>query len=200
MFVSLRQSRQGCRPTISGNKTHYPALNVVYNFTPRGSRFQPYVTVGGGFAQLTPTSKAEAYARFPSVDAVFQSARLNDNLEAALNCGGGVKFHLSEHLGLRFDVRGFFSHNPTFDLSSYHTSGIYIPVKNAMDGVQATLGLVVYVKQPYKVPVPPPPLHEHRSARARSPEPAPLFVKVKSSPFTPLQVTRMGTLWFTPGN
>ena len=98
------------------------------------------MTVGGGFAQFTPTNKAEAYARNPAVDAVFQSARLNDNLQAALNYGGGVKFHLSEHLGLRFDVRGFFSHNPTFDLSNYPTSGIYILAKNAFNGVQATLG------------------------------------------------------------
>ncbi len=141
-----------------GQQTYYPALNVVYNFTPRGSRFQPYLTIGGGGAEFTPTNKAEAYARTPSVDAVFHSASLNDNLQAALNYGGGVKFHLSEHLGLRFDVRGFWSRNPTFSLPSYPTGGIYIPGKYKINGVQATLGLVVYVKKPYiAAPAPPPP-------------------------------------------
>ena len=81
-----------------GQQIYYPALNLVYNFTRRGSRFQPYVTVGGGAAQFTPTSKAQAYARDPAVNAIYGSAGLNDNLQPALNYGGGIKFHLSEHL------------------------------------------------------------------------------------------------------
>jgi len=140
-----------------GQQIHYPALNVVYNLKPRGSRFQPYLTVGGGAAQFTPTSKAEQYARTPDVDAIFHSANLNDNLQPALNYGGGVKFHLSEHLGLRADVRGFWSRNPTFGLPNYPSGGIYIPSKNYLNGVQVTLGLVVYLKKPYVAPPPPPP-------------------------------------------
>lgn len=140
-----------------GNQIHYPALNLVYNLKPRGSRFQPYLTVGGGAAQFTPTEKAKRIARDPAVDAVFHSANLNDNLQVALNYGGGVKFHLSEHVGLRFDARGFWSRNPTFGLPNYPTGGIYIPGKNYLNGVQATLGLVVFLKKPYTPPPPPPP-------------------------------------------
>ena len=139
-----------------GQQIYYPALNLVYNFTRRGSRFQPYVTVGGGAAQFTPTSKAQAYARDPAVNAVYGSAGLNDNLQPALNYGGGIKFHLSEHLGLRFDARGFWSRNPTFGLPNYPTGGIYIPGKSHINGLEATLGLVLYLKQPY-VPTPPQP-------------------------------------------
>ena len=141
-----------------GQQIQYPALNVVYNLTRRGSRIQPYVTVGGGAAQFTPTHKAKAYARQPDVNAVFQSANLNDSLQAALNYGGGIKVHLSQHLGLRFDVRGLWSHNPTFGLPNTSTSGIHIPGKNTLNGVQATLGLVVYAKQPYVAPPQAPPL------------------------------------------
>ncbi len=140
-----------------GNQIQYPALNIVYNLKSRGSRFQPYLTVGGGGALFMPTNKAKSYARSPAVDAVFHSANLNDNLQVALNYGGGVKFHLSQHLGLRFDVRGFWSRNPTFGLPNYPTGGIYIPGKNYVNGVQATLGLVVYLKQPYVAPPPAPP-------------------------------------------
>ncbi len=140
-----------------GQQIHYPALNLVYNFTRRGSRFQPYVTVGGGGAQFTPTSKAEAYARDPAVNAIYGSSGLTDNLQPALNYGGGLKLHLSEHLGLRFDVRGFWSRNPTFGLPNYNSGGIYIPSKDHINGLQATLGLVVYLKKPYVPPPPPPP-------------------------------------------
>jgi hypothetical protein len=140
-----------------GQQIYYPALNLVYNFTRRGSRFQPYVTVGGGGAQFTPTSKAEAYARDPAVNAVYGSAGLNDNLQAALNYGGGIKFHLSEHLGLRFDARGFWSRNPTFGLPNFSTGGIYIPAKSHVNGLQATMGLVLYLKKPYVAPPPAPP-------------------------------------------
>ncbi len=148
-----------------GDQIHYPALNLVYNITPRGSRFQPYVTVGGGGAQFTPTAAAKAYARNPAVNAIFGSAALNDNLQVAANYGGGVKYHLSDHLGLRLDVRGFWSPNPTFGLPNTSTGGIYIPAKKSLKGVQATLGLVWYIKQPYVAPPPAPP-----------PPPAPLNV------------------------
>ncbi len=148
-----------------GQQIYYPALNLIYNFTRRGSRFQPYVTIGGGGAQFTPTSKAEAYARDPAVNAIYGSGGLNDNLQVALNYGGGIKFHLSDHLGLRFDARGFWSRNPTFGLPNFATGGIYIPGKSHINGIQATMGIVLYLKKPY---VPPPP--------APAPPPAPLSV------------------------
>ena len=88
-----------------GDQIHYPALNLVANLKPRGSRVQPYLTVGVGPAIFNPTAAAEAHARL--VDPTYHSANLKDNLQVALNYGGGVKFHLSEHFGLRLDVRGF---------------------------------------------------------------------------------------------
>jgi len=140
-----------------GNQIQYPALNLVYNLTRRGSRFQPYLTVGGGGAIFAPTDRAIAYAHDPAVSAIYGSSGLNDNLQAALNYGGGFKIHLSEHLGLRADVRGFWSRNPTFGLPNYATGGIYIPSKEKLNGLQATLGIVVYLKKPYTPPPPEPP-------------------------------------------
>ncbi len=130
-----------------GNRIYYPALNLVYNIKPRGSRVQPYLTIGGGGAQFTPTNAAESFARNPATDAVYHSANLNDNLQVAVNYGGGVKFHLSDHFGLRFDARGFWSRNPTFNLPNYNTGGIYIPAKDKINGLQATAGLVFYLGQ-----------------------------------------------------
>lgn len=145
------------RPSfIFGNQIHYLALNPVFNLKPRGSRVQPYLTVGVGAIQFTPTKQAEQYARLPAVDAIYHSANLNDNLQVALNYGGGVKFHISQHFGLRFDARGIFSRNATFDLPNYNTGGIYIPARQHFNGFEGTMGLVIYLGQGAR-PAPPAP-------------------------------------------
>jgi outer membrane protein OmpA-like peptidoglycan-associated protein len=148
-------------PTYNfGNRIHHLALNPVFNFTPRGSRIRPYVTVGVGAAQFTPTSAAKKFARDPATDAIYHSANLNDNLQVALNYGGGVKFHVSDRFGLRFDARGFMSRNPTYSLPNYPTGGIYVPKGDRLNGVQLTAGLIFYLgqkAQPIPPPAPPPP-------------------------------------------
>lgn len=143
-----------------GNRIHNFMLNPIFNLTPRGSRVQPYLTVGVGAMDFFPTSNAKKIARLSSVNATYGSQNLNDNLQVALNYGGGVKFHLSDHFGLRFDARGFFSRNPTFSLPNYPTGGIYIPRGDHLNGLQATAGLVFYLGQskcPPMPPAPPPP-------------------------------------------
>ena len=39
-------------------------------------------------------------------NAVYSAKSLNDNLQVGFNYGGGVKFHMSDHFGLRLDLRG----------------------------------------------------------------------------------------------
>ena len=142
-----------------GNRIHYPALNLVFNFTPRGSRVQPYLTAGGGGAVFVPTNQALSYAREAAANNIFHSANLSDNVQVGLNYGGGVKFHLTDHVGLRIDARGFWSRNPTFGLPNYNTGGIYIPSKGHINGLQATAGLVFYLGQSKcpEMPLAPPP-------------------------------------------
>ncbi|MBV9302910.1 MAG: PKD domain-containing protein [Acidobacteriaceae bacterium] len=133
------------------------ALNPVFYLKPRGSKVQPYLTVGVGARQFTPDSDAERFARLPTTDALYHSANLNDNLQVAVNYGGGIKFHLSDHFGLRLDARGFWSRNPTFDLPNYPDGGIYIPAKDKLNGFEGTLGLVWYLGQSKCPPMPEPP-------------------------------------------
>jgi hypothetical protein len=142
-----------------GNRIHYFALNPVFNFTPRGSRVQPYLTGGVGAARFSPTDKAQSYAQQPAVDAIYQSASLDTDMEVAYNYGGGIKFHLTDHFGLRFDARGFYMRNARFNLPGSST-GIYVPSGGHVNGFQATLGLVFYLGQkvvPQPPPAPPPP-------------------------------------------
>jgi len=135
-------------------------LNGVFNLRPRGSRVQPYLTAGPTGVQFTPTDKAENYARQPAVNALFHSANLNDNLQAGINYGGGIKFHLTDHLGLRLDGRGISTRMATYGLPNYNTGGIYIPKGGWLNEFQGTLGLVFYLGQskcPEMPPAPPAP-------------------------------------------
>ena len=143
-----------------GSRNWYWGLNPVLNLKPRGSKFQPYLTVGVNGIQFTPTKTAIAFARSPQQVALFKTQNLNDNLQVGLNYGGGVKWHLTDHIGLRLDARGFWSRNPTYGLPNFNTGGIYIPARNKINGFQGTLGLVFYLGQskcPEMPPAPPPP-------------------------------------------
>lgn len=145
-------------PTYSfKNHNVYFGLNAIVNLRPRGSKFQPYLTIGIDGVQFTPTSGAESRARDPIVNSEFYSANLNDNLQVGFNYGGGVKFHLTDHFGLRLDARGTWSRNPTFDLPNYPDGGIYIPARDHVLGFQGTFGLVWYLGQGKCPPMPPAP-------------------------------------------
>ncbi|HEY3940580.1 MAG TPA: PKD domain-containing protein [Bryobacteraceae bacterium] len=136
-------------------------LNPVFNLTPRGSKVQPYLTVGVMGVQYTPSNKAEQLASQPVNSALYGAGGLNDNLQVGLNYGGGVKFHLSDHFGLRFDARGLWTRNPTYNLANFaNGTNVYIPSKDKLNGLQATAGLVFYFGQskcPPMPPAPPPP-------------------------------------------
>jgi len=148
-------------PTYSfGSRNYTFGLGPVFNLTPRGSRIQPYLTAGVAGIQFTPTATAKGLARQAAVNAIYHSANLNDNLQVGFFYGGGVKFHLSDHFGLRIDARGITSRNPTYGLPNYNTGGIYIPSKSSINNFQGTIGLVWYLGQskcPEMPPPPPPP-------------------------------------------
>src|SRR4051795_355333 len=148
-------------PTYSfGSRNYTFGMGPVFNLTPRGSRVQPYLTAGVAGIQFTPTDTAKGLARQPATNAIYHSANLNDNLQVGVFYGGGVKFHLTDHFGLRIDARGITSRNPTYGLPNYNTGGIYIPSKSSINNFQGTFGLVWYLGQskcPEMPPAPPPP-------------------------------------------
>ncbi len=140
-----------------GNRNIYFGLNPIFNLRPRGSRVQPYITVGVDGVQFTPTSAAKSAARSAANVAAYNSGGLNDNLQVGLNYGGGIKFHLSDHIGLQVDARGTWSRNPTYGLPNFPDGGIYIPAKDKIYGLQADLGLVFFLGTKKCPPLTPPP-------------------------------------------
>jgi outer membrane protein OmpA-like peptidoglycan-associated protein len=145
-------------PTYSfGSRNYMLGGDVIFNLKPRGSRVVPYLEVGVDAVQFTPTRTAKDLARSTAINSLYFSGNLNDNLQVGLNYGGGVKFHLSDHFGLRFDARGTMSRNPTYGLPNYPDGGIYIPSKEKLNGFQGTVGLVFYLGQSKCPPMPEPP-------------------------------------------
>ena len=145
-------------PTYSfGSRDYLFGVGPVFNLRPRGSKLVPYLTVGVNGIDFVPTDTAKNFARSPANEAAFHSSNLRSNLQVALNYGGGVKFHISDHFGLRVDARGFYSRNPTYGLPNYNDGGIYIPAHDKINSFQGTVGLVFFLGQSKCPPMPPAP-------------------------------------------
>jgi outer membrane protein OmpA-like peptidoglycan-associated protein len=139
-------------------------LNPVFNILPRGSRVQPYLTAGVLGTEFVPAHNAVFNAN-AFAQAQYNAGALRSNLQAGFNFGGGVKWHFTDHFGMRAEIRDLITRNPTFGLPSAPniTPGVYIPSGNRYNGIQLTLGLVYFggnVKCPPmpEAPPPPPPL------------------------------------------
>lgn len=140
-----------------GSRLYQYSLNPVFHFTPRGSKFRPFLTAGVSALNFAPTDTAKALAKLPE-NAIYGAQNLDSNLQPGLNYGGGVKYHLTDRFGLRFDVRGIFSRNPTYGLpNDANAPGVYIPRWYKQHGVQATAGINFYLGSKYVPPPPPPP-------------------------------------------
>jgi outer membrane protein OmpA-like peptidoglycan-associated protein len=154
---NLRMPLSGAPQTVAfGNRVYQWNFNPVFHFTPRGSKVRPYLTAGVSAMNFNPTDTAEGRARLPENVARYNSGGLSDNLQAALNYGGGLKWHLTDHFGLRFDMRGTYSRNPTYGLLNTPNipGGVYIPKGDKLWGFMPTVGLNWYLGKKY---VPPPP-------------------------------------------
>ena len=147
-------------PTYSfGSRLQMFNLNPVFNFTPRGSAFRPYVTVGISSVDFRPTQAAIANAGVPLNAAVYGTQGLKSTLNPGINYGGGLKLHLNDWIGFHVDVRGITSRNPTYGLpNNAPPVGVYIPRRQMQTGVQTTAGIdFFWGKKEAPLPPPPPP-------------------------------------------
>ncbi|MBI5086938.1 MAG: outer membrane beta-barrel protein, partial [Acidobacteria bacterium] len=140
-----------------GQRIYQYSLNPVFYWTERGSKVRPFLTAGLSAFNYTPTDTAKGESRFPSA-AMYGAQNLSNSLKVGLNYGGGLKWHLTDNFGLRFDVRGLSSGNPAFRLPDASSIGVYVPRKAMLNGVQTTVGLTYYIgKKAEPLPPPPPP-------------------------------------------
>ena len=144
---------------VFGTHVYQGSGNGVIYFTPRDSKFRPFVTAGVGEAWFVPNASAEHAARALPADAGFQNFRSSTGLE--LNWGGGLKYQLSRRFGLRMDARGLYGHTPQFGLpATSYTGGATIPYGFRNFGVQLTGGFTLYfghIGERPVIPTPKPP-------------------------------------------
>ena len=154
-------------------------VGPVFYFTPRNSRFRPFVTAGPAYQYFYPTGDAKDFARRPE-NAGLNASRIEGRYGPAGVAGGGLKF-TGRRLLLRLDVRGIWAQNPHFALSGAPGApgSVYIQNGGYTLGAQATLGIGFRFGEKAPPPVavaPPPPPPE-----PPKPEPAAMTVSLAAS-------------------
>jgi outer membrane protein OmpA-like peptidoglycan-associated protein len=154
-----------------GARGRQASIGPVVYFTPADSRFRPFVQVEGGFNYFYPTSDAKSQASSatnplfgnnPLFGPVTGPVNLNSSWKGALNMGvfvfeygTGFKLKVTDHFGIRADLRGNLIQTPTFALSHSNVPAyLSIDKGGAMAGLQATAGVTWYLGK-----VEPPPAH-----------------------------------------
>jgi opacity protein-like surface antigen len=116
-------------------------VNPLFYFTPRGSRWRPFVTVGIAAFDFRPTNAAKDAAR--STDfAAYGAYTLNGITLPAMTYGGGLKYRINDHWSLEGDALASYSLNPTFGLPPTAALGnVYIPNHQPLFGLLPTAGV-----------------------------------------------------------
>ena len=141
---------------IFGTHVYEGSFNGVMHFTPRDSKFRPFVTAGAGEANYVPNDAARQAAEGLPPSAGFSNFRSSSGLE--FNYGGGLKYQLSPRFGLRVDARGLYGHTPQFGLAGDSFDGAAtIPRGFRNFGVQLTGGFTMYFGHVGERPAPPEP-------------------------------------------
>ena len=79
---------------------HY---DVLWHFTPNGSKIRPYVALGAGVKVYQGTGSPSAY------QPLFQYALLSptQDLTPLISAGAGIKFQIAPHVQLRMEVHDY---------------------------------------------------------------------------------------------
>lgn len=123
-------------------RSHQIAFNALWY--PGGLDSQkkifPYLTagVGGTFFVITPITVNTALE--------LGMGKLRSENIFAFNAGGGLRFHLTKHAGLRFDARDYMSRAPRFGLpeNSDDPAAMVFPISGVFHQIEASFGFVYY--------------------------------------------------------
>lgn len=146
---------------VAGNPTrrHFGSrmfrfqLNPVFYFTERGRNVRPFLTAGLDITRLWPTNDGKSAAVLTGLG--LQG--LDSGTSAGLNFGGGLKWHVLDRFGLRWDVRQMFGTMPNLGLARSGPVGTYvIPKDRGLSTTLATAGVTFYFGAPPPPPPPPP--------------------------------------------
>ncbi|MEO5926489.1 MAG: PKD domain-containing protein [Bryobacteraceae bacterium] len=116
------------------------SFDGLYHFTERGSRLRPFIAAGIGTARFNLTGGAQDLIRanlpptIPDAQALLQ-----------YNYGGGLKYRLTNRLGLRVDARGLSSHAPTYGLATFgNPGGAFLLADRRLNSAEITGGVMFH--------------------------------------------------------
>lgn len=129
-----------------GVRVHQFAGNVLYFLNGPKEKIRPFATAGLGLTRYSPTSRAKTFAA--TVEFVNAPAAISTSNKLNVNFGGGVEAKAGDHLGVRFDFRDYVTKIPRFgDPQAPVTPGAdFFPVSGAVHDLEASVGLVFYLK------------------------------------------------------
>jgi opacity protein-like surface antigen len=114
---------------------------VLYPFRYRSSRVMPFVTAGIGMAGYKLSDDARRRAADPKIYGLGNLKSIDERF--AFNYGGGVKFSVLSHLGLRFDFRHNFSDVPSYGLpkESSNPAQTVLPIQGKLQNYEGSVGI-----------------------------------------------------------
>lgn len=161
-FNDIRLRPFGQQQKVDGDARNYTfAINPVLHFTPRQSKFRPFVTAGPGVTWYVPEGQIKTNG-VPGV--VPPATELKTKYGPALVYGGGVKWNATRRFGLRFDVRGLWTQGRHYQLPDFPSGpgSIYSPKHGTENAIAVTGGFILRFghrtdQPPAPAPAPPPP-------------------------------------------
>ena len=174
-FNDIRLRPFGQQQKVDGNARNYTlAINPVFHFTPRQSKFRPFVTAGPGITWYVPDQQLEL-SGVPGV--IPPATDLKTKYGPSLVYGGGIKINASRRVGLRFDVRGLWTQGRYFQLPDFPSGvgSIYSPHHSTENAIAVTGGVIFRFG--------------HRSEAAPPPPPAPAPPPPPPAPVANIQIT-----------
>lgn len=140
------------------------ALNGLYYFKGRESKWRPFLTVGPGITWYRGQNSGIQAPGGPQ-------EQLSMKYGPALVYGGGIKYTGWRLIGLRVDVEDTYTKSPHYGLPSYPISNgaVYLAHGGTEHFLTATLGITFHIHRHEEAAAPPPP----PPAPAPAPAPAP---------------------------
>jgi len=138
--VNLR--RTSFTPVVLKGGIHEFFYNtVLYPFQYRTSRVMPFVTAGIGMAAYQLSDEARRRAADPKIYGLGNLKSFDRRF--AFNYGGGIKFNVLTHLGLRFDFRHNFSDVPSYGLpkESSNPAQTVLPIQGKLQNFEGSVGI-----------------------------------------------------------
>ena len=173
-FNDLRLRPFGLQDFAGANARNYSlAINPVFHFTKRQSKFRPFVTAGPAVVWYVPSNGID--------NAIAGMVPLRDELKVkygpALIFGGGIKYNATRRIGLRFDLRDTWTQGRYFALPDFPSGpgAIYSPKHGTEHALALTGGITFrFGRRSDGVTAPPTPVPAPAPTPAAPPAPKPV--------------------------